>query len=103
MEDCLLRDKANPSTDPRETSRSVSEMKEWVCSKLDRPDGTIVRDCTRLYTGGTLFRVCYTNNLDGSTCLCSRELCNGAGVAPVGCAAGAVALALAALVMALVL
>ena len=78
VEDCIDRDKRNPLTDPRETSRSVSEMKEWTCSKADRPDGTVVRDCTRLYTGGTLFRVCYTNSAEGSTCICSAELCNGA-------------------------
>jgi len=63
----------------RETSRSVSEMKEWVCSKLDRPDGTVERDCARLYTGGTLFRVCYVNSVEGTTCLCSKELCNSSG------------------------
>lgn len=61
--------------------RSVSEMKEWTCSKVDRPDGEVIRDCMRLYTGGTLFRVCYTNSADGSTCLCSSELCNGAAAA----------------------
>ena len=77
VEDCLERDKANPITDPRETSRSVSEMKEWGCSKMDRADGTVVRDCMKLYTGGEAFRVCYTNTADGSTCMCSRELCNG--------------------------
>ncbi len=77
VEDCFERDRRHPLTDPRETSRSVSEMKEWTCSKIDRPDGEIIRDCLRLYTGGTLFRVCYTNSADGSTCICSGELCNG--------------------------
>lgn len=76
-EDCFLRDRKNPEFDPRETSRSVSEMKEWVCSKIDRPDGTTTKDCMRLYTGGEAFRVCYSSYADGSTCLCSSELCNG--------------------------
>ncbi len=44
---------------------------------MDRPDGSVARDCLRLYTGGTLFRVCYTNSAEGSTCICSSELCNG--------------------------
>ncbi len=61
VEDCLARDRAHPLTDPRETSRSVSEMKEWTCSKMDKPDGTVIRDCMRLYTGGTLFRYRYPN------------------------------------------
>ena len=43
--------------DPREKPRSVSELKEWVCSKYDRPDGVVIRDCMRLYTGGEAFRV----------------------------------------------
>ena len=77
VEDCIVRDRKNPVTDPHETSRSVSEMKEWVCSKLDKPDGTIHRDCMRLYTGGDAFRVCYSSIRDGTTCLCSAELCNG--------------------------
>ncbi len=34
VEDCIERDRRNPLTDPRETSRSVSEMKEWTCSKV---------------------------------------------------------------------
>ena len=45
--------------------------------KMEKPNGQITRDCMRLYTGGDLFRVCYTNTADGSTCMCSRELCNG--------------------------
>ena len=91
VEDCIERDRRNPLTDPRETSRSVSEMKEWTCSKLDRPDGSVERDCLRLYTGGTLFRVCYTNSADGSTCICSGELCNGGSgsIAPAGGGGGA--------------
>uniref|UniRef100_A0A0K2U1E7 Low density lipoprotein receptorrelated protein 2 [Equus caballus] n=2 Tax=Lepeophtheirus salmonis TaxID=72036 RepID=A0A0K2U1E7_LEPSM len=52
-------------------------MKEWVCSKIDRPNGQVIRDCMQLYTGGEAFRVCYTNDEHGSTCLCSAELCNG--------------------------
>ena len=78
VEDCIARDKSNPVTDPRQTSRSVTEMKEWVCSKITKPDGNVRRDCTRLYTGGEAFTVCYTNTAEGSTCLCSAELCNGA-------------------------
>ncbi len=92
VEDCFQRDVRNPLTDPRETSRSVSEMKEWTCSKMDRPDGSVVRDCLRLYTGGTLFRVCYTNSADGSTCLCSSELCNGAAAVDAAAAVAAAAL-----------
>ena len=76
VEDCIARDKSTPNLDPRETSRSVSEMKEWVCSKITKPDGSVSRDCMRLYTGGEAFRVCYTNRAQGSTCLCSAELCN---------------------------
>ncbi|CAB4065643.1 unnamed protein product [Lepeophtheirus salmonis] len=77
-EDCLKRGvPKEDELDPRETSRSVSEMKEWVCSKIDRPNGQVIRDCMQLYTGGEAFRVCYTNDEHGSTCLCSAELCNG--------------------------
>ena len=77
VEDCISRDRRNPVYDPHETSRSVSEMKEWVCSKMAKPDGRIIRDCFRLYTGGEAFKVCYSSTQDGDTCLCSRELCNG--------------------------
>ncbi|XP_071744223.1 uncharacterized protein [Lepeophtheirus salmonis] len=78
VEDCLKRGvPKEDELDPRETSRSVSEMKEWVCSKIDRPNGQVIRDCMQLYTGGEAFRVCYTNDEHGSTCLCSAELCNG--------------------------
>ena len=34
VEDCIIRDRKNPIHDPRETSRSVSEMKEWTCAKM---------------------------------------------------------------------
>lgn len=78
VEDCIERDRNTPELHPMETSRSVSEMQEWVCSKMDRPDGQVIRDCMRMYTGGEAFRVCYANEADGKTCLCSRELCNGA-------------------------
>ena len=64
--------------DPREKSRSVSEMKEWVCSKIIKPEGAgVVRDCMRLYTGGEALQVCYENRAQGITCLCSADLCNG--------------------------
>ncbi len=56
--------------------RSVSEMKEWVCSKINRPNGSVVRDCMSMYTGGESFDVCLTNPYDGKKCLCSTELCN---------------------------
>ena len=36
IEDCAERDKQNPSTDPKEKTKSVSELKEWVCSKYDK-------------------------------------------------------------------
>ena len=45
VEDCIIRDRKNPVHDPRETSRSVSEMKEWTCAKMTKPDGTVRRDC----------------------------------------------------------
>ena len=77
VEDCIIRDRKNPVLDPHQTSRSVSEMKEWVCSKMAKPDGKIYRDCLRLYTGGEAFQVCYSSIADGSSCLCSSELCNG--------------------------
>ena len=76
VEDCIIRDKNYPVHDPKETSRSVSEMKEWTCSKMHKPDGRVIRDCMRLYTGGEEFHVCYSNIKDGDTCLCSSELCN---------------------------
>ena len=76
VEDCIDRDKKYPVHDPKETSRSVSEMKEWTCSKMHKPDGSVIRDCMRLYTGGEEFHVCYSNIKDGDTCLCSSELCN---------------------------
>ena len=75
VENCIERD-TNNLNNPQEISRSVSEMKEWVCSKIDRPDGTVVRDCMSMYTGGELFDVCLTNSFDGRKCLCSAELCN---------------------------
>ena len=37
IEDCAERDKQNPSTDPKEKTKSVSELKEWVCSKYNKP------------------------------------------------------------------
>ena len=77
VEDCIIRDRKNPVHDPRETSRSVSEMKEWTCAKMTKPDGTVRRDCLKLYTGGEDFQICYGSHKDGDTCLCSRELCNG--------------------------
>jgi len=77
VEDCILRDRKNPIHDPRETSRSVSEMKEWTCAKMTKPDGRVIRDCMKLYTGGEHFHICYSSTKDGDTCLCSRELCNG--------------------------
>ena len=77
VEDCIIRDRKNPILDPRETSRSVSEMKEWTCAKMTKPDGTVRRDCLKLYTGGEDFQICYGSHKDGDTCLCSRELCNG--------------------------
>ena len=77
VEDCIIRDRKNPVHDPRETSRSVSEMKEWTCAKMTKPDGTVKRDCLKLYTGGEDFQICYGSTKDGDTCLCSRELCNG--------------------------
>lgn len=79
VEDCRTRDRDKRVMDPREISRSVSEMKEWVCSKIIKPDadgGGVVRDCLRLYTGGEALRVCYANQAQGVTCLCSDELCN---------------------------
>ena len=51
VEDCIQRDPP-AIQNPQEISRSVSEMKEWVCSKIDRPDGTVRRDCMSMYTGG---------------------------------------------------
>ena len=79
VEDCRARDKDKRVSDPREKSRSVSEMKEWVCSKIIKPKGQgVVRDCMRLYTGGEALRVCYANQAEGITCLCSKDLCNGA-------------------------
>jgi len=75
VEDCIQRDPL-AIQDPQEISRSVSEMKEWVCSKIDRPDGTVRRDCMSMYTGGEHFDVCLTNPYDGRKCLCSTELCN---------------------------
>ena len=51
MEDCIQRDPL-PIVNPQEISRSVSEMKEWVCSKIDKPDGSVERDCMSMYTGG---------------------------------------------------
>ena len=77
VEDCLFRDQKNPVIDPQETSRSVSEMKEWTCAKMTKPDGSVSRDCMRLYTGGEQFHICYSSTKDGDTCLCSTELCNG--------------------------
>ena len=38
VEDCRTRDRDKRVMDPREISRSVSEMKEWVCSKIIKPD-----------------------------------------------------------------
>ena len=55
VEDCLLRPHILTQFDyahPHEISRSVSEMKEWVCAKMERPNGTLVRDCMSMYTGG---------------------------------------------------
>ena len=76
VEDCIERSLLRLELSPHEVSRSVSEMKEWVCSKIDRPDGTVIRDCMNMYTGGEPFDVCLTNSHDGRKCLCSSELCN---------------------------
>ena len=56
VEDCLLRPHilTHYQPHPHEISRSVSEMKEWVCAKTERPDGTLIRDCMSMYTGGML-------------------------------------------------
>jgi len=76
VEDCIQREADLNQLNPQEISRSVSEMKEWVCSKIDRPDGSVVRDCMSMYTGGEHFDVCLTNPYDGRKCLCSTEYCN---------------------------
>ena len=76
VEDCIERSLLRLESGAHEVSRSVSEMKEWVCSKIDRPDGTVIRDCMNMYTGGEPFDVCLTNSHDGRKCLCSSELCN---------------------------
>jgi len=75
VEDCIQRDPL-PTKNRQEISRSVSEMKEWVCAKIDKPDGSVERDCMSMYTGGEHFDVCLTNPRDGRKCLCSTELCN---------------------------
>lgn len=49
---------------------------ELINNHILSTDGSVQRDCMRLYTGGEAFRVCYTSMTDGTTCLCSRELCN---------------------------
>ncbi len=36
-------------------SLSVSESVEWVCTKFDYPNGTVVRSCEQTYTGTVLF------------------------------------------------
>ena len=46
------------------------------CLNLSTDGGGVVRDCLRLYTGGEALRVCYANQAQGVTCLCSDELCN---------------------------
>ena len=77
VEDCIERDRLSPENHPHETSRSVSEMKEWVCAKTMRPySDKIERECMKMYTGGESFDVCFANVIDGKTCLCSTELCN---------------------------
>merc|ERR1712141_784267 len=78
VEDCLLRPHilTHYQPHPHEISRSVSEMKEWVCAKTERPDGTLIRDCMSMYTGGEPFEVCFANANEGKKCLCSTELCN---------------------------
>ncbi len=79
VEDCIERDRLSPERHPHETSRSVSEMKEWVCAKTMKPDrDTFVRECMKMYTGGESFDVCFANSVNGKTCLCSTELCNAA-------------------------
>ena len=77
VEDCIERSLLRLNQHPHEVSRSVSEMKEWVCSKINRPDGTVIRDCMNMYTGGEPFDVCLSNSHEGKKCLCSSELCNG--------------------------
>merc|ERR1712141_920947 len=76
VEDCIERSLLRLKQHPHEVSRSVSEMKEWVCSKIDRPDGTVIRDCMNMYTGGEPFDVCLSNSQEGKKCLCASELCN---------------------------
>ena len=76
VEDCIERSLLRLNQHPHEVSRSVSEMKEWVCSKINRPDGTVIRDCMNMYTGGEPFDVCLSNSHEGKKCLCSSELCN---------------------------
>jgi hypothetical protein len=76
VEDCIERARLHQEMHPHDTSRSVSEMKEWVCSKIDRPNGTVIRDCQSMYTGGEAFDLCYANVVDGKKCLCSTDLCN---------------------------
>ena len=36
------------------SSLSVSESVEWVCTKFDYPNGTVVRSCEQTYTGNLL-------------------------------------------------
>lgn len=79
VEDCIERQTKQYEYHPHDISRSVSELKEWVCSKIDRPDGSIKRDCMSMYTGGESFDVCLTNPHDGKKCICSTELCNHSG------------------------
>ena len=85
VEDCLKRPPIKlshykTSDHPHEMSGSVSELKEWVCAKTVRPDGTLIRDCMSMYTGGEPFDVCFANTNEGKKCLCSSELCNGSEV-----------------------
>ena len=55
-----------------------SESPWSACPVLvTKPDGSVSRDCMRLYTGGEQFHICYSSTKDGDTCLCSTELCNG--------------------------
>jgi len=60
------------------SSLSVSESLEWVCTKFDHPNGTVVRSCEKTYTGGEKFSTChYTSELEAPRkCMCSKQLCN---------------------------